>query len=418
MAIRHDEPSAQCFTIYDAHDLYYPWDKKTCPTISNYGHCPVGLAAPRAVRSRFLPNPTWVDQNKSAYMTDSGLWTACRGSRARMLWRFKPAETSTVMSRLGAVDRLEARRVCRRPDASVTMPFRRDNGERQYLTIKPTQDLLFLDFAAEKTVWKLMTSYGQFLRDSPPFRWQLPGGRWHSPLRVRHIALRYDHDPAWVRDIERYLRATLNQDIPCGGMPGLERVWYVHYGLRRKYRVDQPKDDRRGRQTFRAGDKHEFVEVLETDTEWSGLSFASSGPGTRRRSVAHRFARAEERIYFEGMLVRLPFWDQVRQELEIYTANNANNNANHVSNTPINLHDALGGDEYSDYDEQQISGGSPIDRFTAWVDLAREKRPRFGILAYVKRGSERHLPTKAEWFERKSASSFGAGMSRVRSLSQ
>lgn len=361
MAIRDDEPAAQFFTIYDRDYIF--------------SQCPVGLTA---------PHKSGVDGNESAYMTDSGLWTACWGSRARMLWRFKPAETSALMSRLAPVTAQAAQEICRRPTAFVTMPFQRDDGSsggggRQcYLTIKPTEDLLHFNFAGRaRPEPNTDHYYWKFFKDIPALRWKLPGGEgraWHAPLHVRHVAVEYH---PWWRDSDfcfeahrLYYEAKVRPRAEQ--FDGPEMFWLVDYGLRRRFRVDLDLDpditwsSRRGRRTFRAGDDHEFVEVFRDDDEWRDLSSSYGrtggfhGDGDTAAHYLAKMMQARERK--ERTQAETDAEDAVRQA------------------------------------QQNNDIAAEEDAFMALDRISQQTPVKFGVLAYVKRGSDRNLPTELEWY--------------------
>ncbi|KAG8157242.1 hypothetical protein KVR01_012950 [Diaporthe batatas] len=340
-AIRDDEPAAQFFTLHDVYEA--DWI------------LPIGLT---------VPNRSWGSGNKSAYTIDSGLWTACWGSRLRMLHRFRPAETSAIMARRGPAGPQAAREVSRRPTASVTMPFRRDDtGGQCYLTIRPTQDLLYFDFAPGgpwlADPWSSSLVYSSPMLKWLPylraFRWEQPNAiwGWASPPHVRHVAVKYDPDWWSQRESRHYLDIDFQEER--GAAAGFEVLWFVNYSLRRRYRADGRGD----RQTFRAGDDHEFVEVLEGDDEWWGPASSGSGAQPSCPEVHKMALEMEEQMSIDSMIDEMNAIDLERQAQQDGIANDFVNNLR-------------------------------TDR------PARQKPHRVGVLAYVKRGSERDLPTKSE----------------------
>lgn len=136
---------------------------------------------------------SWTDGNLSTYLTDSGLWTACHESRQRMLRHFRPSETSPQLSKRMPVDWEAVRRICEKPTASINMEFLRDNGERQYLTIRPSADLLCLHQPQSSNIsW----DHWHFLQDFPLFRWRSHEWHWESSY-IMNVAVEYD--PAWEK---------------------------------------------------------------------------------------------------------------------------------------------------------------------------------------------------------------------------
>lgn len=332
LAIRDHSPAAHFFTIYDVwfDGIQVTQPQKVLDDISDRASLldSVGLAAPRAQRANEL---SWVDGNKSAYMTDSGLWTACWESRTRMLWRFRTS------------------------NKAVTMGFRRDNnGERQYLTIQPEEDLLCFQFAKLSVIHPSKDMFWHCIQDLPTLQWRKPLER---PF-IRDVAV--EVDPAWVSG----WRPSARPDWPIRGFAEagyvreLHGFWFINYALERRYK---PDGDRTERRTFRAGGGLELVEVDGGDDEWfdrsAGPDAIDSGPPGN--SLVHRLA-----TYFQ---------DELDSEDD--------------------------SDEDSEYDgEWDSEDDSELDS----EDDRDEDEPlptHFGVLACVRRGSEKHLLTKSEWEE-------------------
>lgn len=347
-AIRDDGPAAQFFTIYDPRydtNATVPLFRRIdgIRDVRNQSSH-VGLVAPQSASHNGAYS--WVNGNASAYMTDSGLWTACWASRQRMLWHFKLAETSALMSMLAPVGERAAREVCRRPTASVTMPFWRDNGERQYLTIRPMEDLLVFQYAMNSQVKPSEKRHWRSLKQFPPFRWQHSSGGWHSPLHVRNIAVPYD--PQGTRDVV---------GPTAGDINGLKGFWFIDYALQRRYQVPYGAD-RRDRQTFHVGGDWEFVEVGDTDDEWWDPNSRNNGNGPFS-SGAFLLAAGLQ-------------WDAL------------------ITHAMLDLQQSLFPNQWNTPGTNQASTDS----------ADKHSFPRIGVLAYVKRGSEKHLPTRKEWIDR------------------
>ncbi|KAG6362768.1 hypothetical protein INS49_007862 [Diaporthe citri] len=292
----------------------------------------VGLAAPQG---RGSSEHSWTDGNVSAYMTDSGLWTACWESRKRMLWHFR----STATSSPPVTD--PAHGIPHPCTAPVTMPFRRDNGEREYLTIRPSEDLLCLQFAEGSFISHRSGYHWGDVQNFPLFRWRRPNGRWEPPERVRHVAI--ELNMAWLDD--GVMGGPIHGLLKADYVDGLAGFWFINYGLERRYRAD---GDRRGRRTFRAGGGVEFVEVLFGDDEW----WDRSGRSDAVRSGGPAFSAAQD------LARQLTFLKAKMAEM------------------------GDDGDDSSD-------------------DGAGERRLplRYGVLACVKPGSAKHLLTKSEWID-------------------
>lgn len=264
MAIRSDDPGVHFFTIYDACN-----DPPSVVNPSKRVHVTeepfvvrfrIGFAAPRPRRQE-SNQLSWTDGNLSTYLTDSGLWTACHQSRERMLRHFRPSETSPQISQK-PLDERTVEEICKKPTASINMGFISDNSERQYLTIRPTIDLICLQLPENSNISWDSDDHWESIQDFPLFRWHGDGGYWHSSY-IKNIAAEYN--PAWEtfdpkKDLGpfRHVSGFRNVDE----VHGLETFWFIDYRLTRKYKSDDCK-----RQTFRAG-KLTFIEVDWGDWEW------------------------------------------------------------------------------------------------------------------------------------------------------
>lgn len=329
LAIRDDGPAAHFFTMYDPavdpHDVVR-LEERVHATRGGYSpFCRVGFAAPQR---RGTSEPSWVEGNVSTYITDSGLWTACWDSRKRMLWHFRPEANSPPTTPHSST-------------APVTMPFRRENGGRQYLTIRPSEDLLCLQFAQGSVIRRESGYHWTYVQDFPWFR-----GRhwWEPPQRVRHVAVEFDM--AWLDGIGGWPFSGL---LSADRIAGLAGFWFISYGLERRYRAD---GDRRGRRNFRTGGGADLVEVRAGDDEWWDRStdgwWLPSG---------------------ESAAVRLG--GPVRS-LALHWAQNL---------THLKTRMVLDG-----YDSDDSDSEPPLPL-------------QYGVLACVKTGSENHLPTKSEWMD-------------------
>lgn len=340
-AIRDDGPAAHLFTMYDpAVDTDYVVRQEKRVHATSGGDDPsyrVGLAAPHGQR---WSEHSWTDGNESSYMTDSGLWTACWESRRRMLWHFRPTATSS-RPEPGPAHGFPVS-----SSAPVTMPFRRDNGERQYLTILPSEDLLCFQFASCSGISRQEGDHWGHLQDFPLFRWRRPGGGWQSPQRVRHIAIEYD-----MAFLDESTASWLGiNSIRADDVVGLAGFWFINYRLERRYRPDK---DRRARKTFRAAGGVEFVEVRKGDDEWWDQTYGS-------------YATPPDREEFEMANLLSYIKKGMPSDQSILDSS----------------------DENSEDDNEESSDHRADER----------RLPlRYGVLACVNPGSAKHLPTKSEW---------------------
>lgn len=282
------------------------------------------LGAPRAFSETHRSRHSWTENNASIYMEDSGLWTACFASRQRMLNFFQPQTTSTRVT-------AEARN----NDKPVTahMGFRRENGEQQYLTIRPSMDLLCLQIPRNERspfdlssglepgdegyvqypvdegdedssfVWKRASLAWEALLDQfPPFT-MLQAATLDMSRSTRFSALQdiaLEFDPRWNEDDEEWILALMTSTADHLILENLKSVWFIDYQLKRRTTpVSLPTDESR---YVSHGRGCEFVEV----GPWEGDQWSHWTPGEadevrtrddplwpdlRIHGTAHRMAR-------------------------------------------------------------------------------------------------------------------------------
>lgn len=290
MAIRDDDPGVQFFTMYDAYNdapsVVNPSKRVHATGDSFVAGFNIGFAAPQRQGGNQL---SWTDGNLSTYLTDSGLWTACHESRERMLRHFRPSETSPQVSQTMPLDKQKVEEICKKPTASINMGFTGDNSERQYLTIRPTMDLICLQLPENSNISWDNGNHWEYIQDFPLFRWHEYGDYWHSS-HIKNVAVEYN--PAWEtfdpkKDLGPFRDVTGFREVD--EIDGLETFWFIDYRLTRKYKSDNCK-----RQTFRAG-KLTFIEVDSTDWEWCScpkegwrcLGGCDQNPATLEKLGAH-----------------------------------------------------------------------------------------------------------------------------------
>lgn len=264
MAIHDDKPAVHFFTIYDAQDdsdsPFDPTKKVHATRDSCVLRFSIGFATPRFRGSDRL---AWAYNSRHTHLTDSGLWTACHESRERMLRHFKPSE-------------------------AMNMEFIPDDGERQYLTIRPSEDLICLQRPDNSNISLDSRYHWESIHDFPLFGWHRYVYSWQS-LHMMNVAIEYD--PAWEIFHPRTdcgpFQAVTDGFGKVDGIQGIVTFWFIDYRLRRKY-----KTDNRERQTFRAGNMI-FIEVNSTDLEWcccpkeGCLEGCFHDPGRYTRHGAH-----------------------------------------------------------------------------------------------------------------------------------
>lgn len=78
-------------------------------------------------------------------MEDSGLWKACKASRQRMVHFFQPLTTGP---------RVHQRLRSKTHPGTLNMGSQNDNGEQQYLTMRPSMDHVCMQAPRSCTKWK------------------------------------------------------------------------------------------------------------------------------------------------------------------------------------------------------------------------------------------------------------------------
>ncbi|KAG5742957.1 hypothetical protein H9Q70_014326 [Fusarium xylarioides] len=182
--------------------------------------------------------------NPSTYLIDYGLWDTCRQSRRTMADKLTPYKPVTIQMRR---DCGIANKVTRSKDSL---------SYRRRIIVSPSQDLFILQ-----------------LDDSDMFAWTLfdeiiPVGTAPVPLQIRNVGWEYQtiwatslHESPWVRSLD-----SLCCYIVYGArFGGLETLWLINYGLKRKHWVPSRKDlDRVEAKVFET-DSFRLTEVLIDD---------------------------------------------------------------------------------------------------------------------------------------------------------
>ena len=222
LAIRSKRPSAHSFTVFDSSNDA-EWSLLSQYSIRHPLVRRYSLAAPQSHTSDDHHQQfSWVRGNRSAYLIDSGLWTACMESRDAIERRFKVAEWDLKRQDM----RLPNLRK-NLPDAPATALFT-SNGEWLYCLTHPKSDLFLLrPFNAETVDWDTLWTPVPIFNPAENFY-------------VSHIAI--DYDPGWLGDtgflhfqdswaslgtIGYAIRAATNQ------LEWAENLWFVDYRIRR-----------------------------------------------------------------------------------------------------------------------------------------------------------------------------------------
>jgi hypothetical protein len=188
---------------------------------------------------------SWSRGNRSVYMIDAGLWTACRESRAVIERRFKVNEWEKELDQKH-ISTVEVIRDY--PDTPATTWFLSD-GEPQRCLVNPKTDLFFLlPFDPETTDWDSM--------------WGLPFFSHMTRIKygVNHVALdsdmiSSDWDGPWTKCAIRAVSGDIGH--------WLTNFWFVDYSLQRKANVPSSKNRR---QFY--GHGCVFTEVCRHDKDW------------------------------------------------------------------------------------------------------------------------------------------------------
>jgi hypothetical protein len=218
---------------------------------------------------------SWTLNNPSAYLIDSGLWTACKESLLVIEKEFQsPARRREVWSP-------EEVELFRKQRGRFTLPETAtygvsDNSRRRYLTVFPDQDLFILQpYGITALNWKLVRESIPSWKYEPKYKewWQIGAINWVEG--ERHIALEYN--PAWdkvwgydhakdtvVRGAVRDFIDDLAFSTGEAGTPFF--LWFIDYRIKRnpryqkldEERTEGPRDD--PPRTFYAKDRR-FVEV-------------------------------------------------------------------------------------------------------------------------------------------------------------
>ncbi|KAK5651820.1 hypothetical protein OQA88_11688 [Cercophora sp. LCS_1] len=253
------------------------------------------LAAPRCLpkASAFTPESlaaeprSWLRNNPSTYLIDSGLWSACKESQRVMEQAFRrpeyhgEAEWGLIKSILDKNDDLNAKPAKDNfglfAMPGVTSYATREGDVDRFLSVMPGRDLFILqpfDFSSHLNKPNLNISMPFFYPDD------LTRPSWS---RRHHIALEYD--PAWDKAREEEQRYGSEPNIIGYLIPEIadseqcvSTVWFIDYRIKTNPAgwTDVGKDSELGEDGRRVfwGSGRRYVQVL--NGEWPVTHHTSS----------------------------------------------------------------------------------------------------------------------------------------------
>ncbi|KAH7009965.1 hypothetical protein EDB80DRAFT_868489 [Ilyonectria destructans] len=198
LALRPDRPAAHCFTIFNAHEAD---ELSALQSYAMHHESPKScdIAAPRSDKSD-MRTISWTASNPSIYLTDSGMWTACKESRDIMEKRF---DTLTWRANRPKVADYCWNFQDPRHDTPATGIFT-SNGETQCFTVHPKRDLFCLQPYNFNTVgWSSLIV-------SPLFSF------CHG-FQIKHVAIEFD--PKHDYDAPPF---------PTAPQPMLQECYFIH----------------------------------------------------------------------------------------------------------------------------------------------------------------------------------------------
>ncbi|PNY27037.1 uncharacterized protein TCAP_03029 [Tolypocladium capitatum] len=213
-------------------------------------------------------------RNSSVYLTDSGLWMACRESRAAMERRFRKNEWWSDMSGTHQPRRLAVTGdFLGQEDAAHTASYAGANGDAIHITIQPERDLAYF---CPLELYSLQWYLHYAGNDVPLIDYR---GDNNAPAKPSFLGLHvaFDYDPSMLD-----APTTLVDMIDVFHESAGRTMWFVDRRLRRRSatatdessapgasdtaRADKADDDR---VVFRS-DGHVFTEVRREDlSEWT-----------------------------------------------------------------------------------------------------------------------------------------------------
>ncbi|KAL4729211.1 hypothetical protein ACLX1H_003622 [Fusarium chlamydosporum] len=197
-AIRSDKPGAHVLTVTSNSDNLVIDELEGAFRVPNTW-CPALLASGPSWRTepiqygRFMGTKrvaaSWSVNNPSAYMSDGGLWTACKESNSVVKNHFRLREWSKIRER-DENPCFFARTFQSNPEQRMPelVHFRSNDRKDYYSVVFPYQDLFIL----QTNKWDIDWSH---------IRYDLIGSRQSNYWGMKNIAIEFN--PAWCNEKER-----------------------------------------------------------------------------------------------------------------------------------------------------------------------------------------------------------------------
>ncbi len=254
LAIRPEQPSAHFFTVFDSSNDA-EWSALSRVSIRHPLQARCGPATPEshATDESQERQFSWSQGNRSAYLIDSGLWTACTESRNAIERRFKVSEWKKTFKNSSTRDIFE-----NPPVAPAVVSFTSES-EWQCCSTYPKTDVFFLRLFNPTTIdWKFLWS-------------TVPIFQHEEGFFANHIAL--DYDPSWFKE-GKFLPSEVSWEGPgtigsaitaAAAARWAEILWFVDARIKRSPKTALSTTE--GRHQF-YGDGCRFTEVREGDQGW------------------------------------------------------------------------------------------------------------------------------------------------------
>ncbi|KAK1836262.1 hypothetical protein QBC39DRAFT_339229 [Podospora conica] len=281
LAIRPALPGAHLFRVHQYTDPEGPApEHQTSLPLEACGYRSSCISAPQCLPRGVDFDPvaqaaapiSWTLNNPSAYLIDSGLWTACKESLLGIDKEFQARARRKPRLSLSEVE------AYRKGRGSFALPetttfYVSDNSRRRHLTVFPCQDLFIAQLRDITDVdWSF--PWNSF----PNFELQDGSKDWNRACSAYDRKIAVEYNPAWDRG--NHLKLSWHYwdfvvDIVnslCGGNTALDTLWFIDYRIKRNPRCQEstvgdtwpPREMCPPREIFYASDRR-FVEVLKDE---------------------------------------------------------------------------------------------------------------------------------------------------------